>query len=50
LIEELKRISFYWQELSAGKSEDDLEKIIQELKQARETIKGIFPFKIMTSD
>ena len=50
LITELQRISFYWKELSEGRSEEELEKIIAELRQARDTIKGMFPLKIMTSD
>ncbi len=47
LIEELKKISFYWKELSEGKSEEELEKIIQELKAVRRAIKNIFNYKIM---
>jgi len=47
LIKELKKISFYWKELSEGKSEEELEKIIQELKAIRRAIKNIFNYKIM---
>jgi|YelNatPaOPRAMG01_1025707.scaffolds.fasta_scaffold71588_3 hypothetical protein len=50
LITELKLISFYWKELSEGRSEEELEKIIAELKQARQMIKDIFPFKVMGRD
>jgi len=47
LIAELAKINFYWRELSEGRSEDEIEKIITELKQARQMIKGIFNFKVM---
>jgi len=48
LIAELERINFYWRELSEGKSEAELEKMVNELKQARQTIKSIFPYRIMS--
>ena len=47
LVSELKELNFYWEELSAGKSEEELEKLIFELKTARKTIKNIFKSKIM---
>ncbi len=50
LVKELREISFYWKELSEGKSEQELEKLIADLKQARQTVKNIFPFKIMCRD
>jgi len=47
LIRQLKEINFYWKELSEGKSEEELEKLIQELKALRRAIKSIFNYKIM---
>jgi hypothetical protein len=47
LTAELEKINFYGRELSAGKSEAELEKLVEDLKQARQTIKSIFPFGIM---
>ena len=47
LVKQLAELNFYWQELAAGKSETELEQIISELKQCRQTIKSIFPFKLM---
>jgi|GEM_PF-2190667 len=47
LIKELKGLNFYWKELSQGKSEEELEKIIRELKNTKKTIKAIFNYKIM---
>ena len=47
LIAELQKINFYWREMSGGKSEAELEKLVEDLKQARQTIKSIFPFGIM---
>ena len=42
LIRQLKEINFYWKELSEGKSEEELERLIQELKALRRAIKSIF--------
>jgi len=47
LVAELQRLNFYWRELSEGRSEGELEKIITELKQARATLKSIFNYRIM---
>lgn len=47
LLAELEKISFYWRELAEGRSEAELEKVIEELKSARRNIKNIFNFKIM---
>jgi hypothetical protein len=46
LIAQLKDLNFYWQEISAGKSDEELEKIIAGLKQDRKIIKGIFNYNI----
>ena len=50
LTNELKELNFYWKQLSEGKSETELEQTISELKLCRQTIKNIFPFKIMYRD
>jgi hypothetical protein len=47
LVKELQRLNFYWQELSAGKSETELERLIWELKQERSALKNIFNYRIM---
>lgn len=47
LVKELQRLNFYWQELSAGKSETELERLIRELKQERSALKNIFNYRIM---
>jgi len=47
LIEELKRINFYWCVLNRGKSEAELEHLVQELKTSRQIIRGIFNHEIM---
>lgn len=47
LIEELKKINFYWKELGEKSSDEELEEIIKELKEVRKTLKSIFNFKIM---
>ena len=46
MIAQLKDLNFYWQEISAGKSDEELEKIIAGLKQDRKIIKGIFNYNI----
>jgi len=48
LVAELQKINFYGREMSEGKSEAELEKLVEDLKQARQTIKSIFPYKIMS--
>ena len=47
LIEELRKINFYWDDLSRGRSEPELEHLVQELKTSRKIILGIFNYKIM---
>ncbi len=50
LVKQLEEINFFWKELAEGKSETELEQILTELKLCRQTIKGIFPFKILGRD
>lgn len=47
LIEALKKINFYWDELSRGRSEAELDRVVQELQTGRKIILGIFNYKIM---
>ena len=46
LIAELKSLSLYWRELSAGKDDEEIARVLARLKTDRKTIKGIFNYKI----
>lgn len=45
LIAELKRLSYYWRELSEGKDDEAIARELARLKADRKAIKGIFNYK-----
>jgi hypothetical protein len=46
LIADLKRLSFYWRELSQDRSDAELAQELARLQTDRQAVKGIFNYKI----